>query len=161
MSIITSHNDPPTAKQPGADDPVRYGILFKLEIPILLVHGPGRDFVSDLLANSIARALRDKGILCQDEPSVQNGFSAKDCAHVIFRFSPAIDLFVVSDLSAGLDTIRDALASVHALEFSEIGYLDYETRSWRGWYPRNSTEPFSKNLDLFAEWEAKEKAKKP
>ena len=146
--------------QNGQSEPARYGILFKLQIPVLLAHGPGATFISALLEKAIARALRDNGILCQTIPTEQNGFKVEDSGNVVFLCGLAIGLYEVFDLSAGLDAICDELASVEALECSEIGYLDYETRSWQCWYPRNSTEPFSKNVDLIREWSDKAKAKK-
>jgi hypothetical protein len=60
-------------------------------------------------------------------------------------------VFDVTDLSAGLDMIKDELASLEALPHAFIGWLDWEAGVWCGWHPRNVTEPFSKTLDLMME----------
>jgi hypothetical protein len=161
MNTATIHHDPPPPAPAGQTDPPSHGILFKLNPPFLWALSAGADFLANLLQNHFTAAMRDSGILCAESAGEKNGFTPKEIAHLVFKKDTCIAYFEVNDLSAGLDTVRDALDRLHALAWAEIGYFDFDARAWQCWHPRCSKEPFSKTLDLMHQWadEARQRQK--
>jgi hypothetical protein len=127
-------------------------IFLKLKIPLLFAHRDGAVILSNLFHKTLCQALRDKGLLVQDSPCIQNGFHAKDAANVSCVGTVSLGLFQVTDMKVGLETIRAELASLEALPFSEIGYCEHGTAIWRGWQPPDAETDFPANVELLKTW---------
>jgi hypothetical protein len=154
MNTDTIQNAPPLVAQPPQNALPGYKIAFKLQFPVLFVGLDAIPFFQDLLQNDIARALREKGLLYQETKGPKNAFCSTDEANVAATFSSFIGFFCVTSLNAGLATIRAEFASLHALPYLEIGWMDFREGIWRRWHPVESQEPFSGFLDIIRQWRA-------
>jgi hypothetical protein len=160
MNTIDSNTQsPPNAPAIQSDPPK--AILLKLKIPLLFGFGDGAVILSDLFRKTLCQALRDKGMLVQEPPSEKNNFKAQDAGNAVTIGTQTIAFFQVTDLKAGLETIRDELASLEALKFSEIGYMDIRDGTWRGWQPPDAETDFPAVLALFQSWVESIKKQKP
>ena len=141
MTTDTIHNEPPPPVQDGQSGPRCDGIFIKLQVPGLFSAGPGENVLADMLGKIISRALREKSLLCHDQPCEANAFSLKESFIVGARIDIMVGLFEVTDLDAGALAIRAELESFAALQYSEIGWFDTDD-GWIGWYPPDAKNPF-------------------
>jgi hypothetical protein len=129
--------------------------MVKMEMRLTITAGPDTSFYVNLIKRTLSRALRDKNLLCKDEPCQRNDFSAdRYSASAVGYLNKIIAVLTVNNVAAGLSTIRAELESSGGLANAEIGWLDAREVLWRCWYPAGHTEPFERNLDLIAQWAA-------
>jgi hypothetical protein len=159
MITIDRNTEAPPPVKPTHSGPPN-AIMVKLKIPLLFGIGDGAVVLFNLFQKALCQPLRDKGLLLQDPPSERNSFHAKDAANVVTVGTQTIGLFQVTNLKAGLETLRDELADLEGLQFSEIGYLD-TAGSWRGWQPPDAETDFPATLKLLKSWIEKTKPLRP
>jgi hypothetical protein len=148
---------PPSRVQSTPPQP---GIFIVLRVPGLSFVGTGAEIIEAMLLKILSDPLREKGLLCEQQPCEENGFVARYRAVVVadaVTFDKIFGLFTVNHLNHALAAVKESLASIDALPHSKIGYMGRD-RVWRGLWPHETQEPFEKSFALFTESHAKLKA---
>lgn len=142
-----------TMTPPTLSDPPPNGIFVVLRVPGLIFVGPGAEIIQAMLSRILSAPLRDKGLLCQQQPCAENGFVAKDRAIVIadpVGFDKVFGFFTVNHLNLALAAVKESLASIDALPHCKIGWMGRDG-GWLGLWPHETREPFEKSFALFTE----------
>jgi hypothetical protein len=126
--------------------------MVKWQMPMLLSNGQGAVILGEMLVKIIGQALRDKGLLCRDEPCAANGFSAKESIHFAAAGDTVNGVVQVNNLDAGAVAIRAELEGIAALQFCEIAWLDWSDGQWHRWHGDDSQGPFSATPDRLRMW---------
>jgi hypothetical protein len=129
-------------------------IALKLNIPGIATGYPvGAPVFSTMLSLLFTYALERENLFIPIPPSTEGGASLdpRRCWFNAFG-SEAFGIVGVTQLKAGLGTVRAELETLGLLPYAEIAWYDRREQVWRYSYPEGTTARMESNNDMLARW---------